>query len=151
MPYGRFFLATESSLILFRSFCHAHATASSVTLVVHPRKELEGAQLGISSFYGSAKATQEADTVLILQSDGKRKFVDVKKNRFDGTLGHVPLFFERKSGRYTEDAPVKSPTKTVVPNGVGAATTFNGVGLNVGRAVASPSSHYVDISGQHPL
>ena len=101
---------------------------------------MEGAQLGISSFYGRAKATQEADTVLILQSDGKRKFVDVKKNRFDGTLGHVPLFFERKSGRYTEDAPVKSPTKTVVPNGVGAATTFNGVGLNVGRAVASGCS-----------
>jgi hypothetical protein len=124
-------------------------TVSSVTLVVHPRKEDEGAKLGISSFYGSAKATQEADTVLILQSDGKRKFVDVKKNRFDGSLGHVPLFFERKSGRYTEDAPVQSPAKTVVPNGVGAKR-FTGVGLNAGRAVAS-SSHYADISGQHPI
>eukprot|EP00984_Skeletonema_dohrnii_P007446 scaffold2701_cov137-Skeletonema_dohrnii-CCMP3373.AAC.5 len=119
-----------------------------VTLVVHPRKEDEGAKLGISSFYGSAKATQEADTVLILQSDGKRKFVDVKKNRFDGTLGHVPLYFERKSGRYTEDAPAQAPPKTVVPNGVGVKT-FNGVGHQKGRAVAS--SNYGDIRGQHPL
>jgi twinkle protein len=54
---------------------------------VHPRKEDEGAKLGISSFYGSAKATQEADTVLILQSDGNKKFLDVKKNRYDGTIG----------------------------------------------------------------
>jgi twinkle protein len=118
-----------------------------VTLVVHPRKEDEGAKLGISSFYGSAKATQEADTVLILQSDGKRKFVDVKKNRFDGTLGHVPLYFERKSGRYTEDAGVSSspPKRTVVPNGVNAF----GVGQNGGRAVA-PSS-YQDVRAQHPI
>lgn len=54
---------------------------------MHPRKEDEGAKLGISSFYGSAKATQEADTVLILQSDGNKKFLDVKKNRYDGTIG----------------------------------------------------------------
>ena len=58
-----------------------------VTLVVHPRKEDEFQKLSISSIYGSAKATQEADTVLILQNDGRRKFIDVKKNRFDGTTG----------------------------------------------------------------
>ena len=120
-----------------------------MTLVVHPRKEDEGAKLGISSFYGSAKATQEADTVLILQSDGKRKFVDVKKNRFDGTLGHVPLYFERKSGRYTEDAGVSSspPKRTVVPNGVNALGV--GVGQNGGRAVVSSS--YQDVRAQHPI
>lgn len=76
-----------------------------VTLVVHPRKEDEGAKLGISSIYGSAKATQEADLVLIVQSDGRRKFVEVKKNRYDGTLGYCPLFFERSSGRYLEQPP----------------------------------------------
>lgn len=73
-----------------------------VTLVVHPRKEDEGSRLGISSIYGTAKSTQEADTVLILQNDGKRKYMEVKKNRFDGTLGVSPLFFQHKSGRYTE-------------------------------------------------
>ena len=84
----------------FRRF----ATEKNVhlSLVVHPRKEDENVKLGISSIYGSAKATQEADTVLILQHDGKRKYIDVKKNRFDGELGYMPLFFERKSGRYIE-------------------------------------------------
>ena len=76
-----------------------------VTLVVHPRKEDEGAKLGISSIYGSAKATQEADLVLIVQSDGKRKFVEVKKNRYDGTLGYCPIYFDRGSGRYLEQPP----------------------------------------------
>jgi twinkle protein len=83
-----------------------------VTLVVHPRKENEGARLDISSIYGSAKATQEADLVLILQNDGRRKFVEVKKNRYDGTLGLCPLFFERQSGRYMETPPAGTPQGT---------------------------------------
>lgn len=74
-----------------------------VTLVVHPRKEQEQSRLNISSVYGSAKATQEADTVIIIQHDGDRKFLDVKKNRFNGDLGHSALHFDRTSGRYTEE------------------------------------------------
>lgn len=91
----------------FRQFCTEKNV--HVTLVVHPRKEMEGAQLGISSIYGSAKATQEADLVLIVQSDGRRKFVEVKKNRYDGTLGFCPLHFERSSGRYLEQPPAGTP------------------------------------------
>ncbi|KAL7465656.1 hypothetical protein ACHAXS_007329 [Conticribra weissflogii] len=119
-----------------------------VTLVVHPRKEDEGAKLGISSFYGSAKATQEADTILILQSDGKRKFIEVKKNRFDGTLGHVPLYFQRKSGRYTENPDANNlPQTTVVPRRVGAVHDMQ----QLQKAKASlSSSMYNDIRGQHP-
>jgi hypothetical protein len=60
----------------------------------------------MSSFYGSAKATQEADTVMILQSDGRRKFLEIKKNRFNGNLGHTPLHFDRRSCRYTEVPPI---------------------------------------------
>jgi twinkle protein len=73
-----------------------------IVLVVHPKKEAENSSLSISSIYGTAKATQEADTVLILQNDGRRKFIEVKKNRFNGTLGHTPLFFDRQSCRYSE-------------------------------------------------
>jgi len=73
-----------------------------VTLVVHPRKEMEFAKLGMNSIYGGAKASQEADTVLILQHDGTNKVVEVKKNRFDGTLGQSPLFFRKESERYYE-------------------------------------------------
>jgi twinkle protein len=39
----------------------------NIILVIHPRKELESAPLGLASIFGSAKATQEADMVLILQ------------------------------------------------------------------------------------
>ena len=122
-----------------------------VTLVVHPRKEDEGAKLGISSFYGSAKATQEADTVLILQSDGKRKFVDVKKNRFDGTLGHVPLYFQRKSGRYSETPEIDAPPKrTSIPKGVSAIQ--NGAQKHmVGAKASASASVYHDIRNQHPV
>ena len=84
----------------FRKFATEHNV--HLTLVVHPRKEDEASKLNISSFYGSAKATQEADTVLILQHDGRRKYIDVKKNRFDGTLGYAPLHFQAASGRYVE-------------------------------------------------
>ncbi|EEC45384.1 predicted protein, partial [Phaeodactylum tricornutum CCAP 1055/1] len=73
-----------------------------VTLVVHPRKEQEDMKLSMASIYGSAKATQEADTVLILQTDGRRKYIEVKKNRFNGNLGHTPLHFDRLTGRYGE-------------------------------------------------
>jgi len=86
-----------------------------VTLVCHPKKEEEGARLGINSVYGSAKATQEADTVLILQNDGRRKYIEVKKNRFDGTLGSAPLFFERSSGRYTEEPDVNPSKQSHTP------------------------------------
>jgi hypothetical protein len=82
-----------------------------VTLVVHPRKEQENTNLSMASIYGSAKATQEADTVMILQSDGKRKFLEVKKNRFNGNLGHTPLHFDRKSCRYSETPPIEVSVK----------------------------------------
>lgn len=117
-----------------------------VTLVVHPRKEDEGAKLGISSFFGTAKSTQEADTVLILQSDGKRKFLDVKKNRFDGTLGHVPLYFDRKSGRYSETPEVNTLPRTSIPVGISA--------LNVAQSHVigtKANSVYQGIRNQHPV
>mmetsp|Transcript_11856 Transcript_11856/g.12744 ORF Transcript_11856/g.12744 Transcript_11856/m.12744 type:complete len:148 (-) Transcript_11856:434-877(-) len=85
----------------FRKFVTKHHV--HVTLVVHPRKEDESSKLSISSFFGSAKATQEADTVIIIQTDAnRRKYLDVKKNRFDGTLGTSPIYFQSRSGRYVE-------------------------------------------------
>lgn len=54
--------------------------------------------------FGTAKATQEADNVLILQRDRKNKELklDIRKNRFDGTLGHIPLNFDMASNRLGE-------------------------------------------------
>jgi len=77
-----------------------------VTLVVHPRKEAENERLSMASIYGSAKATQEADTVLILQSNGMKKWIEVKKNRFSGELGKCDLYFDRQSCRYSNTPSV---------------------------------------------
>lgn len=66
-----------------------------VSLVIHPKKELDGCLLGISSFYGSTKPTQEADNVVIIQKDlQNNRFIDIKKNRFDGEVGSFPIVFD---------------------------------------------------------
>ena len=79
----------------FRKFATLHNV--HVTLVIHPRKESEDV-LSCNSIFGGAKATQEADNVLLLQEELiteriKRKYVEVAKNRFSGNLGQVPLTF----------------------------------------------------------
>ena len=123
----------------FRKF--ATSKNVHVTLVVHPRKEEEGMKLGMSSVYGSAKATQEADNVLILQKDANnenRKFVEVKKNRYDGTLGMCPLYFQFDSKRYSETPLAQLPAKKTTARPV---TTPPRVGAtNGGRTFVSAAS-----------
>lgn len=70
-----------------------------ITLVVHPRKENAPA-LDINSVFGSAKVTQEADNVIIIQKNSQGedlRFLDIKKNRFDGTLGSIPYKYENST------------------------------------------------------
>lgn len=55
----------DTVISAFRTFatqrnCH-------VTLIIHPRKEKESEELTISSIFGSAKASQEADNIMIIQ------------------------------------------------------------------------------------
>jgi hypothetical protein len=52
---------------------------------------------------GTAKATQEADNVIILQKIGPSRYLDVRKNRFDGELGKVNFKYMRDSGRIFEE------------------------------------------------
>lgn len=92
----------DMALEKFRKF--ASERNVHIILVVHPRKEDENAKLSISSVFGSAKATQEADNVIIIQTDSnRRKSLDVKKNRHDGDLGSTPIYFQESTGRYVED------------------------------------------------
>ena len=94
------FDAQEAALDKFRRF--ASLRNVHVSLVIHPRKEAEGTALNLSSVFGTAKATQEADNVMILQCgpDGRNKRLDVRKNRFDGATGSVPLEFHAPSQGY---------------------------------------------------
>ncbi|XP_073973959.1 mitochondrial DNA helicase isoform X2 [Rhodnius prolixus] len=85
----------------FRNFatvynCH-------VTLVIHPRKERDDEPLTANSIFGGAKASQEADNVLIIQNKTNqsslkmKKYLQIAKNRFSGDLGMMSLDFNRNS------------------------------------------------------
>ncbi|ESO82182.1 hypothetical protein LOTGIDRAFT_135083 [Lottia gigantea] len=100
---GDRFLQHDKVVAGFRRFatqrnCH-------VTLVIHPRKEKEGEPLTTASIFGSAKPTQEADNIMLLQDKrvmtvtGK-KYVQITKNRYDGDLGVIPLNYDKGSMSY---------------------------------------------------
>ncbi|KYQ48786.1 Twinkle protein, mitochondrial [Trachymyrmex zeteki] len=94
----------------FRNFatqynCH-------VTLVIHPRKERDE-ELTALSIFGSAKASQEADNVLIIQdkrltSIKGKKYLQVAKNRYSGDLGIMLLEFDKAKLSYAYKKKVKS-------------------------------------------
>ncbi|KAJ1506732.1 hypothetical protein HMI54_000553 [Coelomomyces lativittatus] len=88
----------DSVLHELRQFITQHKV--HVTIVVHPRKE-SLSRLTIESISGTAKVTQEADNVLLLHRKPSPR-LELIKNRFDGTLGEVPLSFDKYSGLYKE-------------------------------------------------
>lgn len=95
----------DAIIASFRTFatrknCH-------VTLVIHPRKERDADDLTTSSIFGGAKASQEADNVLIIQdkrltSVRGKKYLQVAKNRYSGDLGIMPLDFDKLSLSYAQ-------------------------------------------------
>ncbi|KAK7122424.1 hypothetical protein R3I94_019516 [Phoxinus phoxinus] len=96
----------------FRKF--ATISCCHVTLIIHPRKEEDDKELQTASIFGTAKASQEADNVLILQEKKLvtcpgRRSLQVAKNRFDGDVGIFPLEFNKAS--LTFSAPVKGKQK----------------------------------------
>jgi len=108
----------------FRKFATLHNV--HMTLVIHPRKEDED-RLTSNSIFGGAKATQEADNVVLLQEEEinaklKRKYVQVVKNRFSGDLGIVPLFFNRSTVTFSkkifakERANAKKASSSAAPS-----------------------------------
>jgi twinkle protein len=94
------FQVLDDAIERFRRFASEQET--HISLVIHPRKQAEHVSLHMSDVFGSAKAIQEADNVIILQSSGEHRTLEVKKNRFDGTLGSVPLLFNRATQRFDE-------------------------------------------------
>lgn len=78
-----------------------------ITLVVHPRKDNGNhEELDINSIFGSAKVTQEADNVVIIQkSSTNARCLDIKKNRFDGTLGNIPYKFDKNTNKIYQYTP----------------------------------------------
>ncbi|KAL7047419.1 hypothetical protein ACKWTF_002894 [Chironomus riparius] len=105
------FYKQDVIIAAFRTFatkknCH-------VTLVIHPRKEKDSDDLTTSSIFGGAKATQEADNVLIIQdkrltSVRGKKYLQIAKNRYSGDLGIMPLEFDKQSLSYAQKPKKKT-------------------------------------------
>jgi len=99
------FHAQDQVISKFRKFATLHNV--HMTLVIHPRKE-DGEMLTTNSIFGGAKATQEADNVMLLQEEEvgakglKRKFIQVAKNRYSGDLGILPLFFNKGTSTFSK-------------------------------------------------
>lgn len=86
------FETMDRALDHFRAFATNHKV--HVSIVVHPRKVAENVPLTMDSIMGTAKASQEADNVMVIQKmeDGSKQ-LELKKNRFDGNLGKMALSF----------------------------------------------------------
>ncbi|EDV58415.1 twinkle protein, mitochondrial [Drosophila erecta] len=101
---GDKFWEQDSIIAAFRSFATKYNV--HVTLVMHPRKERQEDELTTSSVFGTAKATQEADNVLIIQdkrltSVRGKKYLQIAKNRYSGDLGIMPLEFDKDALSYS--------------------------------------------------
>lgn len=61
-----------------------------ICLIIHPKKVEDDTNLNVSSIFGTAKSTQEADSVMILQKSehANIRTIQVKKNRYDGDIGN---------------------------------------------------------------
>lgn len=73
-----------------------------ISLVIHPRKVDDTQEINMSSIFGSAKSTQEADNVFLIHNHKGYKVLDLKKNRFDGEVGSIALGFDKETKRFFE-------------------------------------------------
>ena len=104
-----------------------------VVLIIHPKKVEDDNNLNVSSIFGSAKSTQEADNVLILQKSElpNLRQIQIKKNRYDGDVGSQHLAFFPESKRYFEISPFEHQVFTDRGGSIGSLVAhrkkkFNG-------------------------
>ncbi|CAG8609210.1 837_t:CDS:2, partial [Acaulospora morrowiae] len=111
-----------------------------ITLVVHPKKDSREL-LDMNSIFGSAKVTQEADNVIILQKleteEGEERYLHIKKNRYDGTLGAIPFEFVKEALKIRQ---VKSRHMPPPPAPIMQRDNFNSVSYQ--RDGYNPSATY---------
>jgi twinkle protein len=75
-----------------------------ICVIIHPKKVEDDNNLTVASIFGTAKISQESDTIMILQKSNMPNYriLQVKKNRFDGEVGEVSLLFNPENKRYFE-------------------------------------------------
>ncbi|UKK00271.1 DNA polymerase I [Theileria orientalis] len=115
-----------------------------LSLVVHPRKEADGIQLGLSSVFGSVKSTQEADNVIILQNIlNESRCIDVKKNRFAGLLGRVYFKFDPVSLTAQEFKVTEYLNEYITNSSSGGMSK-----ASKAKGVSSKEQHKSDVGGK---
>lgn len=97
MSANRLFDA-EEALNRLRAF--ASSRIVHVTVVVHPRKLGEKSGLSIDDIGGTAKISQDADNIIVIQRD--RSVIEVKKNRYTGNLGAFNVQFDPVDLRFVD-------------------------------------------------
>lgn len=104
------FETMERVLDEFRAFATNYKT--HISLVIHPRKVPENEPISLDAIMGTAKATQEADNVIIIQRDlDFNKTIDVKKNRHNGNLGSFRIGFVPKGKCFSDNGLTNSVSK----------------------------------------
>lgn len=71
-----------------------------IFLVIHPKKTDEA--LRITSIFGTGKASQEADNIMIIQNFKGLRIIEIAKNRFNGNTGKAVLAFDKNICRFFE-------------------------------------------------
>ena len=81
----------------FISSLRSIATTNNVhiTVVIHPKKIDDDEEINVRSLFGTSKGSQEADNIFIIQKADKFKIMDIRKNRYDGETGRVPILFDQ--------------------------------------------------------
>ena len=96
--FSNAFMAMDRVVAKCRAFASQHDV--HVFLVVHPRKEPHGEKLTLQSVWGTGKATQEADNVLILNSLAR----PTEDGNGDGAAGHYSQRKKPDTGGHAQDA-----------------------------------------------
>ena len=91
-----------------------------IFLIIHPKKVEDDHNLNVSSIFGTAKCTQEADSVMILQKSElpNIRTIQVHKNRYDGEVGNQHLAFYPETKRYFEITPFEHQVYTERGGGI---------------------------------
>jgi hypothetical protein len=100
-----------------------------VILVIHPRKEEDNSELGLSSIGGTAKSSQESDLVMIIQKLGQQKYLQVLKNRYNGQLGKIPLVFDEYTSTFSSKEIGYRPP-LLLPASVSESAALNDSNVN---------------------
>ncbi|CAB4423730.1 unnamed protein product [Rhizophagus irregularis] len=119
MYFLKFYGSTEISTIIdamdhaIHAFDVRHIVIDNLQFMTADQGRKDDKELlDVSSIFGTAKVTQEADNVIILQrletDNGEMRLLDIRKNRFDGTLAAIPIEFEPESLKIRQARSTKS-------------------------------------------